>query len=63
MALAALKEGVITRDTMIRVAPRRYINLTEAMAHSNNKFFEEVGTRLGFDRVLKSMLCLAWGSG
>jgi cell division protein FtsI/penicillin-binding protein 2 len=38
---------------MIRVGRRRYMDLTEAMAHSNNKFFEEVGTRLGFDRVIK----------
>ena len=53
IALAALQEGVITRDTMIRVSRRRYMDLTEAMAHSNNKFFEEVGTRLGFDRVVK----------
>ena len=53
VAIAGLEEGVITRDTMIQVARRRYLNLTEAMAHSNNKFFEEVGTRLGFDRVAK----------
>jgi penicillin-binding protein 2 len=53
IALGALQEGVITRDTMIRVSRRRYMDLTEAMAHSNNKFFEEVGTRLGFDRVVK----------
>jgi penicillin-binding protein 2 len=53
IALAGLEEGVITRDTMLRVGPRRYMDLTEAMAHSNNKFFEEVGTRLGFDRVVK----------
>lgn len=53
IALAGLQEGVITRDTMIRVAPRHYMDLTEAMAHSNNKYFEEVGTRLGFERVTK----------
>jgi len=53
VALAGLEEGVITRDTMIRVGRRRFLNLTEAMAHSNNKFFEEVGTRLGFERVAK----------
>jgi penicillin-binding protein 2 len=53
IALAGLLEGVITRDTMIRVAPRHYMDLTEAMAHSNNKYFEEVGTRLGFARVEK----------
>ncbi|HTZ74526.1 MAG TPA: penicillin-binding transpeptidase domain-containing protein [Candidatus Aquilonibacter sp.] len=53
IALAALKEGVITRETMLPIAPRRYMDLTEAMAHSNNKFFEEVGTRLGFEREIK----------
>ena len=53
IALAGLHEGVITRETMLPVAPRRYMDLTEAMAHSNNKFFEEVGTRLGFERVIK----------
>ena len=53
IALGGLQEGVITRDTMIRVAPRHYMDLTEAMAHSNNNFFQEVGTRLGFDRVIK----------
>jgi penicillin-binding protein 2 len=53
VALAGLQEGVITRDTMISVGRRRYMDLTEAMAHSNNKFFQEVGTRLGFDTVHK----------
>ena len=53
VALAGLQEGVITRDTMVRVGNRRYINLTEAMAHSNNKFFEAVGSQLGFDRLIK----------
>jgi penicillin-binding protein 2 len=51
IAVAALQENVITRDTMIRVTRRRYMNLTEAMAHSNNKFFEELGRRMGFDTV------------
>jgi cell division protein FtsI/penicillin-binding protein 2 len=36
---------------MIRVAPRKYLNLTEALAHSNNEFFEELGRRMGFDTV------------
>src|SRR3984885_15679697 len=42
IALAALKEGVVTRDTMIRVSKRRSLRLTEALAHSNNAFFEEL---------------------
>ena len=53
IALAGLSEGVITRDTMLEVSARHYMNLTDAMAHSNNNFFETVGMRLGFDRVIK----------
>src|SRR5271167_2005517 len=53
IALAGLQEGVITRQTMIPVARRRYMDLTEALAVSNNKFFEQVGSMLGFDRVIK----------
>ena len=51
IAVAALEENVITRDTMLKVGRRRYMNLTEAMAHSNNEFFEALGTRMGFDTV------------
>jgi cell division protein FtsI/penicillin-binding protein 2 len=51
IAVAALQEGVLTRDTMIRVAPSKFLNLTEAIAHSNNAFFEELGRRMGFDTV------------
>src|ERR1700687_177959 len=35
IAMAALQEGIVTRDTIIRVARRKYLNLTEDMAHSN----------------------------
>ncbi len=61
IALAALQESVITRDSMIKVAPRRYMNLTEAMAHSNNSFFEELGRRMGFETVQKYAHTLGMG--
>jgi cell division protein FtsI/penicillin-binding protein 2 len=51
IAVAALQEGFVTRATMIRVSRRRSLNLTEALAHSNNVFFEELGRRMGFDTV------------
>jgi cell division protein FtsI/penicillin-binding protein 2 len=53
IALAALEENVITRDTMLKVSRRKYMNLTEAMAHSNNVFFEQLGLRMGFETVSK----------
>ncbi len=61
VALAALQEGIITRDTMINVGRRRYMDLTEAMAHSNNTYFESVGERLGFERVHKYAKLLGLG--
>jgi penicillin-binding protein 2 len=50
VAMAALSEGLVTRDTMVQLAGFR-MNMTEALAHSNNLYFEELGRELGFDRV------------
>ncbi len=50
VALAALSEGLVTRDTMVRL-PGFRMNMTQAIAHSNNLYFEELGRELGFDRV------------
>lgn len=51
VAVAALQEGFVTRDTKIRVTRRKYLTLTEALAHSNNAYFEELGRRMGFETV------------
>ena len=51
VALAALSEHVIDKDTEIRLGRRFRMNLTDALAHSNNAFFETVGRRLGFEKV------------
>ncbi len=51
VGVAALEQGIITRDTMVQVARRRYLNLTEALAHSNNQFFEALGRQMGFETV------------
>ncbi|HYL64482.1 MAG TPA: penicillin-binding transpeptidase domain-containing protein [Candidatus Methylomirabilis sp.] len=61
IAIAALEENVITRDTMLRVSRRKYMNLTDAMAHSNNEFFEELGRRMGFETVSKYARLLGLG--
>ena len=53
IAVAALNEGILTRDSMLRVSRRRYMNLTEALAHSNNQFFESLGSQMGFATVTK----------
>jgi penicillin-binding protein 2 len=51
VALAALSEKVITREEEVRLGRRSQMNLTEALAHSNNAYFEAVGRRLGFAKV------------
>lgn len=51
VALAALSENLITKDTEIRLGRRTQMNLTEALAHSNNAYFEAVGRKLGFEKV------------
>ena len=61
ISIAALEEGVVTRDTMISVAPHRYLNLVEALAHSNNAFFEELGRRMGFETVQRYARLLGLG--
>jgi len=50
VALAALSEGLVTRDTMVKLDGFR-MNMTQAIAHSNNLYFEEMGRELGFERV------------
>jgi membrane carboxypeptidase/penicillin-binding protein len=50
VALAALSEGLVTRDTPVQLAGFR-MKMTDALAHSNNLYFEELGRELGFDRV------------
>ena len=51
VALAGLGENVITRDTRINLNRRWSMDLTDALAHSNNPYFESVGRRLGFEKV------------
>ena len=51
VALAALSEGVIDEETEVPLGGRSRMNLTEALAHSNNAYFEAVGRKLGFEKV------------
>jgi cell division protein FtsI/penicillin-binding protein 2 len=54
VALAALEEHLVTKDTPVHLGQGRSgfsMTLTEALAHSNNLYFETLGRELGFDRV------------
>jgi cell division protein FtsI/penicillin-binding protein 2 len=50
-SVAGLSEGVIAQDSAIKIGRRTSIDLTEALAHSNNVYFATVGNRLGFEKV------------
>lgn len=49
--LAGLSEGIIDRETKLRLSRRSTIDLTNALAKSNNAYFANVGEKLGFERV------------
>ncbi len=51
VALAALEEGIVRKDTPVTLSKGYRVNLTEALAHSNNLYFETLGRSLGFERV------------
>jgi len=50
VALAALSEKVIEPETKLRLNGMR-MDLTYALAHSNNYFFATLGQKLGFEKV------------
>ncbi len=51
VALAALSEGIITKDTQVNLGGHYSLDLTDALARSVNPYFEVLGRRLGFDKV------------
>jgi penicillin-binding protein 2 len=51
VALAALSEGVVSKDTKVALGGRSRMDLTTAIAHSNNAYFEALGRKLGFEKV------------
>lgn len=51
VALAALEEGLIKRDTPVNLGGHYSIDLTYALAKSINPFFETLGRQMGFDKV------------
>lgn len=51
VALAALSEAVIDRNTQIRIYGSTTFSLTQALAKSNNNYFASLGEKLGFERV------------
>jgi cell division protein FtsI/penicillin-binding protein 2 len=51
VALAALKEGLVERMSPARFYSKRSMDLTDALAYSNNYYFANLGIKLGYDRM------------
>jgi cell division protein FtsI/penicillin-binding protein 2 len=51
VALAALREGIVARTSPIRLYGRHSMDLTDAIAHSNNYYFANLGIKLGYERM------------
>lgn len=50
-SLAALSEGMIDKDTRLRISRNVSMDLTTAIARSNNPYFSNLGEKLGFEKV------------
>jgi cell division protein FtsI/penicillin-binding protein 2 len=53
VSLASLTEGIVGSNTNIHLTRRYSMDMTQAIARSNNLYFAKLGEQLGFDRVLK----------
>jgi cell division protein FtsI/penicillin-binding protein 2 len=51
VALAALKEGIVTAETPVNLGGHYSLDLTHALAKSVNLYFEVLGRAMGFERV------------
>ncbi len=51
VALAALREGLVERTSPVKFYSKRSLDLTDALAYSNNYYFGSLGVKLGYERV------------
>jgi cell division protein FtsI/penicillin-binding protein 2 len=53
VSLASLSEGLLSSNTNVHLTRRYSMDMTQALARSNNLYFAKLGEELGFDRVVK----------
>jgi penicillin-binding protein 2 len=53
VSLASLSEGILSTNTNVHLTRRYSMDMTQALARSNNLYFAKLGQQLGFDRVEK----------
>ncbi len=53
VSFASLSEGIVDSSTPVHLSRRVSLDMTTALARSNNNYFAKLGEELGFDRVQK----------
>lgn len=53
VSLASLKEEIVDANDLVHLTKRYKMDMTTALARSNNLYFAKLGQQLGFDRVEK----------
>jgi penicillin-binding protein 2 len=53
VSLASLSEGIVNPETPVHLTRRFSMDMTRALAMSNNMYFAHLGEQLGFERVEK----------
>jgi penicillin-binding protein 2 len=53
VSFASLSEGIVESTTRVRLSRRASLDMTTALAKSNNFYFARLGEQLGFERVQK----------
>lgn len=53
VSLASLSEGLVNSETAVHLTRRYAMDMTQAIARSNNLYFAKLGQELGFERVEK----------
>ena len=61
VALAALHEKIIGPTNPVHLFGRTHMDLTNALAHSNNFYFANLGVQLGYNRVNQFAHLLGYG--
>lgn len=61
IGMGALHEGVFDPNLDLPISARYSLNLTDAVAHSNNPFFQVLGRTLGYERVMKYAMNYGFG--
>ena len=53
VSLASLSEGLVSANSNVHLTRRYSMDLTQAIAHSNNLYFAKLGQQLGFEETIR----------